>query len=533
MQRLGALAAIGLLSLPLHAPAFAQQAHATAANTLVVATDISDAKSLDPGRSYEFTGAIVLGGTYDTLVYYKGTDAAHLIGDLASSWSVSSGGAVFTFHLKHGVKFWNGDPLTAADVVFSYNRLDNLKDNPQGLIAGMKSITALDPYMVQITLVAPDVSFLSAITGPNFGIIDSKVAMAQGAVSDVSAVTKDKATTYLNNHSLGSGPYILTSWDPNRQIVMTRNPNYWGTKPAFDKVILQEVKDPATQRLLIASGGADAALGLGFDQINGLQGTPGVGILKASTFDYVYLAMTENAAVSKPMSLLAVQRAVKYAIDYDGMIQGILSGAAVRPATIVPMNYLGSSAAFNTAVRYNTNIKAAKALLSQAGYPNGFTVPFTYPTGFVFDGVNFDLVALKLKSDLSKVGINLTLKPEPISVALADYRAKKTSFGLWPWGADYPDAYDNTSYFGPGGGVGKRIFYNGFAALAKLIATTDAEGDATKRGAMYQQIISDMTKNSPFVVLAQPEKEIAYRTNLHGLLYSPSFGIDFRFSSKS
>src|SRR5262249_34390802 len=90
---------------------------------LVVDFDISDAKNLDPGRLYEFTGIMVSRATYDTLVTYYGSDVAHLQPDLATSWTVSGGGTVFTFKLRQGVKFASGNPLTADDVVFSYRRL--------------------------------------------------------------------------------------------------------------------------------------------------------------------------------------------------------------------------------------------------------------------------------------------------------------------------------------------------------------------------------------------------------------------------
>src|SRR5208283_879840 len=130
----------------------------------------------------------------------------------------------------------------------------NLNDNPAPLIAGMKSIKALDPSTVQITLSAPDVSFLAAMTSPNFGILDSKTVIAQGGSDAADAAKVDTATTYLNANSAGTGPYILKSWTPDTSIVFTRNPNYWGPAPYFQQVILDGVKDGQTQALQLQKG---------------------------------------------------------------------------------------------------------------------------------------------------------------------------------------------------------------------------------------------------------------------------------------
>jgi len=526
---------IGLAALaapPVQAQRVPSASAAADARTLVIASDISDARSFDPGRSYELSGSAPLGATYDSLVYHQGTDTAHLRGRLATSWDVSKDGATFTFHLRKDVTFWNGDPLTAADVVFSYQRLFNLKDNPQGLIAGLKSISAVDPYTVKLVSATPDVSLLAAITGPNFGIIDSKAARAQGATDAADAAKADKATTYLNNHSLGSGPFILSEWTPNQQIVLTRNVHYWGPKPSFDKVIFKMTKEAATQKLLVQKGDADVALQLGFDQIRSLRGSSGVTIDKSSTLDYVYLPMTTNPAVSKPLSNPMVRQALRYAIDYDGLIAGVLDGAAIRPATIIPLNLIGSDEASNAPVRPTLNVAKAKSLLASAGYPNGFSVKLTYSAGYVFDGANFDLIAQVVQHDLANVGVKVTLNPEPPALALKDYRAQKTEMGVWYWGADYPDPQDNMVYFGPGGPVAKRVFYLSQPALTALIKQANQTGDARARGALYNRIIREMATNSPYIVVAQPQKELAHRSILKNFYYSPDIGVDFRTATK-
>ena len=144
------LAVAVLLGTTIAAPTVGQHVLASAPQakvaTLIVGWDVSDAKTLDPGREYEFTGQTVDHALYDSLVTVKNGNVANVLGDLATSWKITSGGTVFTFTLRQGVKFSSGNSVTADDVVFSYKRFQNLHDNPSTLIGGMKDIKALfDP----------------------------------------------------------------------------------------------------------------------------------------------------------------------------------------------------------------------------------------------------------------------------------------------------------------------------------------------------------------------------------------------------
>src|SRR5437868_14867 len=232
----------------------AAPAHATAGGTLLVARDIRDAKTMDPGRFYEFTSSAMAANCYDTLVTFRGTDTTHPQRDLATTWSISGGGKVFTFHLRHDVRFANGDPMAADDVVFSYRRLEYLKDNPAFLVSGATDIRALDTYTVRITLGAPDISFLAALADPNFGVLDSRLVKAHGGDDSPQAATKDTARLFLDGQSAGTGAFQMTTWRRNNQIVLVRNPYYWGPRPPMDKIIFQNVPDAATQRLLVQKG---------------------------------------------------------------------------------------------------------------------------------------------------------------------------------------------------------------------------------------------------------------------------------------
>ena len=274
-----------------------------AGQTLYVARDLSDGKTMDPGHFYEFTSNAMAANVYDTLVTYTGSDTANPKPDLADLPMVSGGGKVYTFTLHKGVKFASGNPLTAADVVFSYRRLLYLNDNPSFLVAGVSSFTAVDPSIVRITLSAPDVSFLSALATTNFGVLDSKLVIAHGGDDSKDAAKKDKAQSFLDTQSAGTGAFQMTTWSRDNQIVLQRNPDYWGPKPFFDQIVLQNVTDAATQRLQVQKGSVDVAMNINLQQAVSLGSGSGVKVVKGNTLDLIYMGMTTSAAVSKRQSV--------------------------------------------------------------------------------------------------------------------------------------------------------------------------------------------------------------------------------------
>ena len=183
--------------------------------TVVVAKDISDAVTLDPNLAYEESGIVADLQMYSTLVKFPIGKLTQVGPDVASSWDVSKDGRTFTFHLKHGIKFSSGNTLTSDDVLYSFQRVVNLpKDPASWLITQMgiddksvaTAVTAPDPYTVVInvpTAFSPG-AFLSIMANPVVSIVDSKTVRAhvQGG---------DFGTAWLNDHSAGSGPYMLAA----------------------------------------------------------------------------------------------------------------------------------------------------------------------------------------------------------------------------------------------------------------------------------------------------------------------------------
>jgi peptide/nickel transport system substrate-binding protein len=547
----GAIAAVlvaaGIGTSARIASAHTPSARANAASsTLLVARDLSDVKTLDPGQFYEFSSYAAGGNVFETLVQYKGADVAHIKPMLATGWKITQGGKVFTFNLRHDVKFSTGRPMTAADVVFSYRRLAYLKGNASflmgvgvgatGDVTKAYPIRAIGKYTVQITLPAPDVSFLAQLTTLNFAVIDSKAAQAHGADDSANASTKDTATNYMNEHSLGTGPFVIQNWVRGGagSITLVRNKYYWGKKPYLQKIVFQGVISPAAQRLEVQRGTVDVAQSLTIDDVKALKGNSNVKVIHGNSLDLLYLAMTTNPDISPALANPTVRQAIRHAIDYHGIIHSLLSDVGAQPNGMIPVGLSGNDPKTNAKLLPKYSVSQAKSLLKQAGYPNGFNVDFYYPSPWTFDGIAYDLVMPKLQQDLKAVGINATLKPEAESVVLADYRAQKLPLLAFNWGVDYPDSNDFAQPFSPGGNVAHRMSWDNNPTLTALAQKADVTTNLTKRAQIYVQIEKLWLKQSAFAPIVQPQNVIVLHKGITGYVYSPLNNQgDFRYVKKS
>jgi peptide/nickel transport system substrate-binding protein len=510
--RLAVVAGLTLAVSALGTPAFGQSRQ----ETLVIARNIDDYNTNDPARQYEFTGQMTNQSVYDTLVTVDAPDFTRIQPKLASKWEVSKDGTVYTFTLRPGVVFTSGNPLTAADVRFSFRRLKHLKDNPAFFLDAVKDVEVVDDRTVKVTLVGPDASFLAALAAPQVGIVDAKTVMAQGGTDAEDAKEKDRATPWLNEHSAGSGPYRLLSARKSEEIVLDRNPTHWGPKPHFARIVFRHVKDGAAQRQLVERGDVDIAQGFDADLVAALKPGPRLALVEGLTMNFIYLALTNKAELSKPLSDRRVRAALAYAIDYDGLIKGLARGGAVQPPANIPIGLLGVDA---TMAR-KRDVAQAKRLLADAGYPDGFPLKMSYPTR-PMHGIATDAMAAKVQSDLKAVGIDVTLEPKEFSVAVSEYREGKTHLVLVEWGPDFldPDGWAD-AFFRRGGPVARRIGYENDRVTA-LVKAAKIETDSKKRAALYRQIQQIALEDVPYVTLLQPKTYAGLNPAIKGYAIHP------------
>ncbi len=487
--------------------------------TLLIGVD-PDYSTFDPAAAYEGWAAPVMMALYDTLFRFdaEGEPQPWLVED----YTVEGDGTVYTFKLREDVDFSSGNHMTSADVKFSLDRIKNLQGNPSFLAADIQSVETPDDYTVVVTLGNPDGAFIYKLGAYSFGILDSAVVMENGGVSDETAATADNASQWLTNNSAGSGPYTLASYSPDSQVVLERNDNYWAGPADAKTVTLLDIPDATTQAMMIASGDLDVALGLNADQVSALEGNADVELHYDGTLNMLFLLMNNDPAIGGPMADPKVQQAVRYAVDYAG-IQALCGPGSVTPQTIIQVGFFGALEARSTDY---TDKEKAKALLAEAGYPDGFEVTFSVITNST-EGIKWLDVAQKVAADLAEVGITANIETMDSTVGYELYRSGQMAFAINAWGPDYLDS-NNQLAFLPGETVGLRANweYEDNPEVADLGKQALGETDPTAREELLVQIQETIKDNSPWLPLAQVGKVTAVRTGISGADYSNAYMID-------
>jgi len=484
-----------------------------------------DQATLDPGRGFEITGGMIHKATYNTLVTWEDDNVENLKPDLAKSWEISDGGRVFTFQLREGVKFHSGNEMTAEDVKFSWDRAMNLKGNPSFLFDDIESIEVVDDYTVRVTKGNPDPAFLAKSTFGCFSVLDSETVKAQGGVSGPDAAEADGAEDWLNQNSAGTGPYVLRSWVPETEVVMDKFEDYWRGPAFFDRYIVLNIPDTATQKLTLEAGDIDIAVEIKGDQIPALEENPEVRVAQGQGTDMFFLLCNANPELTDGiMSDDRVRQAIRYALDYEG-IKALVGGSAITPATIVPYGFAG---AWGPDESFEQDQERARELLAEAGYPDGFDIEMEYPTKFTRSGVDFDIMAEKVQADLAEVGINVTLAPGELMTVLQNYRDGIEGFSFWMWGADYYHVNDYIEFL-PEGIVGLRSQWTDERAEQEIKDLRDAakvEMDQDELAEIWDEIQAYIQTQSPFVPLVQPGAAVGVREALKGYELNEAWKVD-------
>jgi len=494
------------------------QPGSTAGKTLVIDNSFV-LKTADPGRMFEPTGELVDYAAYDTLLTFKGANVTQPVPDLATSYTSANGGRTFTFMLNPKARFSDGTPVTAQDVVFSFRRLVNLKGNPSFLLQG-ETISAPSDHTVVLTSAQPNPALPFILPNPALGILNAKVVQAHGGTDAANASTADSAENYLNNHSAGSGPYVISQFSLTSQVVLKANPKYWGPKPAYSTIVLRNT--PASvQRLDVLRGGPQISTDLSPNQASGISGAQ---VLRTASANVFFLFTNESPAVSKVAANKDFQQAVRYGIDYGGLVSLAGSGAIQTPG-IIPSMFLGSLPA---ASEVHYDLAKAKAALKASGIANP-SVSLAYPSDIQVNGLSFGDLASRIQFDLGRVGIKVTLAPASVEVALQTYRAGQEQMGLWYWGPDFPDPSDYLNFL-PGHLVGLRANWKPAAdpSLTALGNRAAASLVSSQRVQLYHQIQVDMNASGPFMPLIQPASVIVASSSVRNVQPNPIWLVDIR-----
>ncbi|MCS3433383.1 ABC transporter substrate-binding protein [Klebsiella sp. BIGb0407] len=336
---------------------------------LIIGMNMNNLLTLDPAAmtGNEVVGIVV--NLYDSLVELDPKQLNRVTPALAQTWDVSPDGKTLTFHLRNDVKFHSGNPLTAEDVVWSMRRILHLnlaqasvwksygftKKNVDELV------TAPDKYTVKMVLPKandPQLVIYSLGALGNLGVLDSKTVQSHER-------DNDWGNRWLSTNEAGSGPFILDTWQAKDVLRMKANPDYWRGEPKMNRVVLRHFQESQTLRLMIEKGDLDVASNMAVSDINALRKQPDLTVEAVQRGTMYYVAMNmKDPQFANPK----VREAIRYLIDYDGINKALMPGYGVlhqRPIKAGMPSTLPDPG-------YKLDIDKAKALLAEAGYPDGF-----------------------------------------------------------------------------------------------------------------------------------------------------------------
>ncbi|MET3593404.1 peptide/nickel transport system substrate-binding protein [Mesorhizobium shonense] len=527
----GLLAGVAMSAL-LAAPAFA----VTPADTLVEGFAFDDIITMDPGEAFELSTAEVTGNTYDLLVRLDLSDTSKVKGDLAESWTVSDDGLTYTFKLKPGMKFASGNPITAADVAYSFERAIKLDKSPAFIINQLgisgdnvtEKAKAVDDTTFQFVVdkaYAP--SFvLNCLSATVASVVDSKLVKEHVAAVTPSADYKwdnDFGNAWLKTGYAGSGQYKLREWRANEVVVLERNDNYNGEKAKLARVIYRYMKESSAQRLALEAGDIDVARNLEPNDLDAIAKNADLTTTSAPKGTVYYISLNQkNANLAKP----EVRQAFKYLVDYDALGSTILKGIGEIHQSFLPKGDLGAI----DDNPFKLDVAKAKELLAKAGLADGFSVTMDVRTGQPTTGM-----AESIQQTLGQAGIKLEIIPGDGKQTLTKYRARNHDIYIGNWGQDYFDPNSNAQTFASNPDNSdaakiKTLAWRNAWDIPDLTKQTEAallEKDSAKRADMYKDLQKKILDTSPFVVINQQLEVAGLRKNLKGFALGPSFDTNF------
>jgi peptide/nickel transport system substrate-binding protein len=490
-----------------------------AAGTLIIGMTASDIPLLDTGMSQNegYEGIRFVGNQlYDGLTKFdlkQGTEIPKIIPDLAASWEPNATGDQWTFHLRPGVKFHDGTPWDADAAMFNLQRYWD-KNSPQyypelnaqaGLsITGFKALKKIDDMTIEIDTKGPW-SYLP-------------VDLATVYFGSPTAIKKAGSDKAFAEHPVGTGPFKFVSVTRGQQLVYEANKDYWGGAPKIDKVVLRPIPDPTARTAALRAGEVNWIEVPPPDDVPGLK-ADGFQVL-TNSYDHIWPWVFDMS--KKPWNDVRVRQAANYAIDRQSLVDKVLKGTA-EPA-------LQASPKANASYRpandiYGFDPAKAKALLAEAGYPNGFTTTLSYPTsgsGNMIPGPMNEA----LQQNLAAVGIKVDLKPVEWASMLTDFFVGKI-----PGGADMLNislSYQQEGFWAMWFGTGATLNTGHYSnpQVDELFTKAKSELDGQKRSDLYAQASAIVTKDAPWLFVVDDKNPRALAPNVKGFIEPKSWFAD-------
>ena len=411
--------------------------------------------------------------------------------DLAKSVDYDPKTLTYTFHLRDGVKWHDGAPFSARDVVYTYTALTSDKTLTSTITSNYQDISRIsapDERTVVIRLARVNAAMLD-----NFcmGILPAHLYEGH-----------DINTVPANHAPVGTGRFKFVSWEKDQKVVLEKNPDYYGEVPQIDQLVFRVIPEAADRVAALQAGEVDIICNIPTTQAEYLESLDGISVVGQPSTRVVWLQFNLVGGPT-PLDDVRVRQAINYAVDRDALIAGVLDGYAVKVASISTPEYEG----YDPNVQgYTYDVEKAKQLMADAGYADGFDIECSVSPGLL----NSTDVVQAIASQLAQIGINVTIKQED-SATQRDEIGAGTVAPLFLQGLGGPYC-DINLIASIGFTEGARYCTWVSPEFMDLASQAASEMDAEKRVALYSQMQQMMVDEAPALWLYQQDTLYAYNS---------------------
>lgn len=372
---------------------------------------------LDPDQLASGNDSFFTRNVFDML--YNRSPNGKLVPGIATSYRVSPDGKTYTFTIRRGVRFSDGEPVTPQDVAFSFTRYANPKINTvfSFNLAALVAAKAVGSDTVELDFKQPVGDLIAE--GGYASIVPEKYI-------------KEHGNAYFAKHPIGTGPFKLVSFAPNQGFTLARNDNYWGAKPGYQTIQFKYIPDPATRMAALQSGQVDVIDQVPPQDIGTLQRNSSITVKKQIAGDMIY-TFINTLDKGKPWDDLRLRRAMAYAINQKAILKTVLGGLGVLTVGISPIEPGYSKVNFH---QYPYNPAKAKQLLAAAGYPKGFSLDYWGPAnGRTPNSEQYmEAIAGYWKAVGIRANVHIVQYPEYVKKQGPAANVNGALFGIWGGG---------------------------------------------------------------------------------------------------